>query len=75
MVKSFWVTLVKTCIAFVMVLTFSAPILAQDDDEDDVMLDLSNVHDFKMLSGMDARLAPHGNDLMGRHDRQEYWRN
>ena len=65
MIKSFWVTLAKTFIILVMALALSSPILAQDEDEDDVMLDLSNVHDFKTLSGMDVRLAPHGNDLMG----------
>ena len=68
MVKSFWVTLAKTCIAFAMALALSAPILAQDDDDDDGELrlgDLSVIKDYKKLSGMAVRLKPHGTDLMG----------
>jgi len=55
---------------FAVTTLISAPVFAQDDEEDDgsasgVEFDLSNMFDFQMLSGMGARLAPYGDNLMG----------
>ena len=51
-----------------MMMLFAVSVHAQDDDDGESAsgrFDLSNTFDFKKLGGMDARLAPYGNDLMG----------
>lgn len=40
--------------------------IAQEDEDEEVGIgNLSNVYDFQALGGMESRLLPHGDDLMG----------
>ncbi|MEL7310289.1 MAG: RHS repeat-associated core domain-containing protein [Pseudomonadota bacterium] len=41
------------------------PLYAEDEEDGEITLDLSESYDFKRLSGMEARFQPHGDDLMG----------
>ena len=52
-----------------VVMLIASPVYGQDDEEDgsesSARFDLSNIFDFQKLSGMEARLAPYGDNLMG----------
>ena len=49
---------------FFCIIMLVSPATAQDNVEE-YLFDLSLIKDYKMLSGMEERLAPYGDDLMG----------
>ncbi|MEP2103754.1 MAG: RHS repeat-associated core domain-containing protein [Parasphingorhabdus sp.] len=46
-------------------LSWSGIALAQDDDDGDIQMQVADSFDYKMLGGMEQRLKPHDNELMG----------
>ena len=63
--KSVLLSTLKFSAVFLAVFLAISPSVSAEDDEDVILGDMSNIFDFKALGGMDSRLAPYGDDLMG----------